>query len=313
MLLERRFSELIQKGRIIEGTALLYGEVATGAPFPERFEAGAFQPLGDIPFTVQHDRRRIIARNGGGGLELQDTTESLKIRAKLLETREAQDAHLMISNGLLRGLSIEFYPTSESQENGVRVLSKAVLTTISAVDDPAYDGSHIEARQLRGSFLRARVPWGKTLGCECHRSANCKRVKFSEGAFDETLDDEENEVLAIIGNYQGAIASRKRGSLVLKSTSRGLEIDLKDTANTDAARMLAEQAREVPIFARPVFAEPSEFVETGTGENAIATYKKARLRAILLGPTDVSEGWTPIEIGLPPPRRRHRKVGRLWL
>ena len=246
------------------------------------------------------------------GLEIQDTTESLKIRAKLLETREAQDAHLMISNGLLRGLSIEFYPTSESQENGVRVLSKAVLTTISAVDDPAYDGSHIEARQLRGSFLRARVPWNTRLGCECHRG-NCKRVKFSEGAFDETLDDEENEVLAIIGNYQGAIASRKRGSLVLKSTSRGLEIDLKDTANTDAARMLAEQAREVPIFARPVFAEPSEFVETGTGENAIATYKKARLRAILLGPTDVSEGWTPIEIGLPPPRRRHRKVGRLWL
>ena len=312
MLLERRFSELIQKGRTIEGIALRYGEVATGAPFPERFEAGAFSPIGDIPFTVQHDRRRIIARNGGGGLEIQDTTESLKIRAKLLETREAQDAHLMISNGLLRGLSIEFYPTSESQENGVRVLSKAVLTTISAVDDPAYDGSHIEARQLRGSFLRARVPWNTRLGCECHRG-NCKRVKFSEGAFDETLDDEENEVLAIIGNYQGAIASRKRGSLVLKSTSRGLEIDLKDTANTDAARMLAEQAREVPIFARPVFAEPSEFVETGTGENAIATYKKARLRAILLGPTDVSEGWTPIEIGLPPPRRRHRKVGRLWL
>ena len=312
MLLERRFSELIQKGRTVEGTALLYGEVATGAPFPERFEPGAFSPIGDIPFTVQHDRRRIIARNGGGGLEIQDTTESLKIRAKLLETREAQDAHLMISNGLLRGLSIEFYPTSERQEQGVRVLSKAVLTTISAVDDPAYDSSHIEARQLRGSFLRARVPWNTRLGCECHRG-NCKRVKFSEGAFDETLDDEENEVLAIIGNYQGAIASRKRGSLVLKSTSRGLEIDLKDTANTDAARMLAEQAREVPIFARPVFAEPSEFVETGTGENAIATYKKARLRAILLGPTDVSEGWSPVEIAGPPPRRRHRKVGRLWL
>ena len=157
MLLERRFSELIQKGRTIEGTALRYGEVATGAPFPERFEPGAFSPIGDIPFTVQHDRRRIIARNGGGGLELQDTTESLKIRAKLLETREAQDAHLMISNGLLRGLSIEFYALQESQDEGVRVLSKAVLTTISAVDDPAYDGSHIEARQLRGSFLRARV------------------------------------------------------------------------------------------------------------------------------------------------------------
>ena len=312
MLLELRYSELRQAGRSIYGTAVVYNEVATGAPSPERFLPGAFSPIGDIPFTVQHDRRRIIARNGGGGLEIQDTTESLKIRAKLLETREAQDAHLMISNGLLRGLSIEFYPTSESQENGVRVLSKAVLTTISAVDDPAFSGSHIEARQLRGSFLRARVPWNTRLGCECHRG-NCKRVKFSEGAFDETLDDEENEVLAIIGNYQGAIASRKRGSLVLKSTSRGLEIDLKDTANTDAARMLAEQAREVPIFARPVFAEPSEFVETGTGENAIATYKKARLRAILLGPTDVSEGWSPIEIGLPPPRRRHRKVGRLWL
>ena len=181
MLLERRFSELIQKGRTIEGTALRYGEVATGAPFPERFEPGAFSPIGDIPFTVQHDRSRIIARNGGGGLDIEDTTESLKIRAKLLETREAQDAHLMISNGLLRGLSIEFYPTSESQENGVRVLSRAVLTTISAVDDPAYSGSEIEARQLRGSFLRARVPWGNTrLGCGCRRRELASKVRFSE-------------------------------------------------------------------------------------------------------------------------------------
>ena len=307
MLLERRFSELIQKGRIIEGTALLYGEVATGAPFPERFEAGAFQPLGDIPFTVQHDRRRIIARNGGGGLELQDTTESLKIRAKLLETREAQDAHLMISNGLLRGLSIEFYPTSESQENGVRVLSKAVLTTISAVDDPAYDGSHIEARQLRGSFLRARVPWNTRLGCGCVKGA-CRKVRFSEDVFDQTLDNPNNEVLAIVGDFKGAVASRRRGSLVLTKTKNGLEIDLKDTANSDVARDLAEQAKTVEIFARPVFVDA---VQTESGD--VANVSSARLRAILLGPSTEPEGWTPIEIGLPPPRRRHRKVGRLWL
>ena len=52
MLLERRFSELIQKGRTIEGIALRYGEVATGAPFPERFEAGAFQ----LPLATFHLR-----------------------------------------------------------------------------------------------------------------------------------------------------------------------------------------------------------------------------------------------------------------
>ena len=159
MILERRFSELSQKGRTITGTAMPYGEIATGLPFPERFEPQSFSPIGDISLTVQHDRKRIIARTGGGGLELIDNPVSLEVRAKLPETRDAQDAHLMVSNGLLRGFSIEFYPLQESQEQGVRVLSSAVLTAVSLVDNPAYEGSgDIEARRLRGSFLRARIP-----------------------------------------------------------------------------------------------------------------------------------------------------------
>ena len=244
--MELRYTELRQAGRSIYGTAVVYNEVATGAPSPERFLPGAFQPLPtDLPLTIQHERSRIIARQGGaGGLQLIDTEKSLEVRATLPQTREGEDAHLMVRSGLLRGLSIEFYSISERQEQGIRVLDKARLTAISAVDDPAFSGSEIEARQLRGSFLRARVPWNTRLGCGCVKGA-CRKVRFSEDVFDQTLDNPNNEVLAIVGDFKGAVASRRRGSLVLTKTKNGLEIDLKDTANSDVARDLAEQAKTV--------------------------------------------------------------------
>ena len=88
----------------------------------------------------------------------------------------------------------------------------------------------------------------------------------------------------------------------MKSSRDGLEITILEAARTEAARDLAEMAKVVPIYARPVFADPVEFVESGAGEAAVATYRKARLRAILLGPTDADSGWTPAEVGNPPAR-----------
>ena len=147
----------------------------------------------------------------------------------------------------------------------------------------------MQARRRGGSYLRAKVPYRQPLDCRCHNGA-CDRVQFEPEAFAETLADPENEVLAIVGEYSGAIASRRRGSLILKSSDDGLEITITEAAKTDAARDLAAMSRtvEIPVYARPVFADPLEFVESETESAAVATYRKARLRAILLGPTDAS-------------------------
>ena len=115
-----------------------------------------------------------------------------------------------------------------------------------------------------------------------------------------------------MGEYSGAIASRRRGSLILKSTRDGLEITILEAARTDAARDLAAMAKTVNVYARPVFVDPVEFVESGAGDAAVATYRKARLRAILIGPTDADGGWTPADVG-PVPARRRQKRRQVWL
>ena len=44
------------EGRTLHGVALRYGEQARDRP--ERFEAGAFAPLGVVTLNLQHDRFR---------------------------------------------------------------------------------------------------------------------------------------------------------------------------------------------------------------------------------------------------------------
>ena len=318
MTIERRYSELRQEGgRRLSGVLIRYGDIGIH-PWGgrERFSSGAFGDLAgaDIVLNSFHERSAPLARTGGGGLELFDTKTELTIRAELPDTSDANDTLAMIRSGILRGLSVEFKAINErTEDQDLRVVETAELRGAAVVDRPAYPDSIVQARRRGGSYLRAKVPYRQPLDCRCH-NGTCNRVRFEPETFVETLADPENEVLGIVSDYSGAIASRRRGSLILKSSDDGLEITITEAASTDAARDLAAMSRTVEIFARPVFGDPIEFVESGKGSAAVATYRKARLRAILLGPTDASDGWTPAQVGAPPARRRQlddRK--KIWL
>ena len=223
MTVERRYSELRQEGgRRLSGVLIRYGDI--GIPpwgGRERFESGAFGNLAgaDIVLNSFHERSAPLARTGGGGLELFDTDNELTIRAELPDTTDANDTLEMVRAGILRGLSVEFKAISErTEDQDLRVVETASLRGCAVVDAPAYpDSSLVQARRRGGSYLRAKVPYRRPLDCRCHNGA-CDRVQFEPEAFSETLADPENEVLAIVGEYSGAIASRRRGSLILKST-----------------------------------------------------------------------------------------------
>ena len=267
----------------------------------------------DVILNSHHVRARPLARSGGGGLELFDTETELTIRAELPQTTEANDVLALVRSGVLRGLSIEFSAQAERLEEGdLRVVERAKLSSIGVVDRPQYETSTVQARRRGGSFSKARVFHMGSRSIAAVTPGQCNRVQFEPETFAETLADPENEVLAIVGEYSGAIASRRRGSLILKSTRDGLEITILEAARTEAARDLAEMAKVVPIYARPVFADPLEFTESGAGDAAVATYRKARLRAILIGPTDADSGWTPADVG-PVPARRRQKRRQVWL
>ena len=101
----------------------------------------------DILMNVQHDRGRVLARTGGGGLVLTDTSTALEVRAELPETRESStDTLALVAAGVLRGLSLEFQPLAERMEAGVRVITRARLAGLAVVDRPAYPASKVAAR-----------------------------------------------------------------------------------------------------------------------------------------------------------------------
>ena len=96
--------------------------------------------------NVQHDRARPLARTGGGGLVLTDTSRALEVRAELPETRESDDTLALVDAKILRGFSLEFLALRERMEGPTRVLVQARLVGLAVVDKPAYRASTIAAR-----------------------------------------------------------------------------------------------------------------------------------------------------------------------
>ena len=88
--MERRFTEFRQEGRRLLGTVIKYGDVSRQPWGTERFEPGAFQPIGDVILNAHHERSRPLARVGGG-LTLEDSPQALTMTAELPNTREADD------------------------------------------------------------------------------------------------------------------------------------------------------------------------------------------------------------------------------
>ena len=224
--------------------------------------------------NVQHERGRPLARTGAG-LILDDDETALQVRADLPGTTEADNTLALVKAGVLKGLSIEFKALQERSESDLRIVEKAVLKAVGVVDSGAYPGSNVEARRRGGGWFRGLIPYRKRLDCQCHKGS-CNRVQFDAGTFDESIDG-DGEILAIAGDYRRGLSSRSKGSLKLTSTAEGVQVDLLDAADTQAAADLEAMSKVMPIYARPVFdADTGVFVERGD----TAFYSKARLKAI---------------------------------
>ena len=289
--IEVRYSPIGIEGRTLTGTVMKYGEVSTGAPRPEKFLPGAFKvPPDGVILNVQHDRNKPIARTPDT-LILTDTAEALELRAEVPGTQEGSDTIVLVRNRILTGLSVEFQAVKEHFEAGVRVIAEAVLSGVSVVDRAAYSGSKVEARRMRGVSMSFKIPYGKKMRCECCTKA--PNVRFRKGAFDDVVNEKsEGDTLAVVGNYRGALSSKRRGTLRPKNTKDALVVE-SDLADIQPARDLIAQADDVPILARPIVDfDKSKFTVVGD----VAEIEKAHVRGFILGPSDASAGWEPVRI-----------------
>ena len=148
MTTETRFIELRLDGsRRISGTIVSYNDTAEiGGAFKEQVRAGAFS-YRDVILNMSHDNKRPLARLGGG-LNITDGSDDMRMTADLPNTRDADDTLTLIKNGTLRGLSVEMEVRDDEWRDGgsVRVIKAAELTGIGIVSRPAYPQSSVDIR-----------------------------------------------------------------------------------------------------------------------------------------------------------------------
>ena len=135
---------------LLRGTLLEYGTRAV-----DRLEKFAQDSLrwaeGGVILSLQHNRQAPIVRFVPK-LEGRELTVNLP----LPDTSLGRDAAVMVRNGTLRGLSVEFRCEQEDRSTGVRVINRAVLTGAALVDDPSYD-TQVEVRNSDSLKLLRRL------------------------------------------------------------------------------------------------------------------------------------------------------------
>ena len=144
-----------ESGRSLAGVIYRYGDVSN--THKERFEPGAFRLDESVTMNLLHDRLVSIAWYPGGGLTLSDDENELRFEVAELPPIPAADLALeIVRSGKAQGLSVEFRSQAEKRdENGIRVITNALLAGFAIVPNPSYHQSKVEARQARNlDYLR---------------------------------------------------------------------------------------------------------------------------------------------------------------
>ena len=102
-----------------------------------------------------HDRQQPLLRT----VPFLDGDE-FRIDAALPDTQRGRDAAVMVRDGLLTGLSVEFRAEQERRRGNLREIRRAYLPSAGLVDTAAYRGSTVE---IRASGLAAPIPSEATL------------------------------------------------------------------------------------------------------------------------------------------------------
>ena len=132
---------------VISGPAVRYNDTALiTREMGERIQAGAFGDLqGDYIANYMHMREAPLARTGSG-LEFRDSPQELFVEIVLPPTQMGLDTAALVKRGVLKGLSLEFYPIEQRWDGDILVRTRAQLAGVAVVDIPAYPKSKPEIR-----------------------------------------------------------------------------------------------------------------------------------------------------------------------
>lgn len=168
---EMRAAQDEYRGSYIEGSPIVYGVYADiGGRFQEVIEPGALDKtdLRDVRFLVNHNLSMIpLARsrrnNPNSTMQLIPHEKGLDMRADLDTERNAtaRELYSAVDRGDISGMSFLFFVDDEVWENLTsdyptrRIKSFSRVLEVSAVTDPAYSQTSIEARNMDAKALES--------------------------------------------------------------------------------------------------------------------------------------------------------------
>ena len=130
----------------------------TGRKFREVIQPGTFANAlnqgSTVDFLYQHDKQKILSTTDNDSLQLHEDDEAgLVMKAKISQTSWGKDAYQLIKDKIVKSMSFGMKVLHDTWLKGsdnipLRVIDKISLIEVSAVRNPAYVASNIEARGI---------------------------------------------------------------------------------------------------------------------------------------------------------------------
>ena len=116
--------------------------------------ANALNQGGTVDFLYQHDKQKILSTTDNDSLQLHEDDEAgLVMKANISQTSWGKDAYQLIKDKIVKSMSFGMKVLHDTWLKGsdnipLRVIDKISLIEVSAVRNPAYVASNIEARGI---------------------------------------------------------------------------------------------------------------------------------------------------------------------
>ena len=252
MLLQQRHNQQVRydpQRRRLEGVVVPYNVIEpardanTGRMVRERILPGAMVPDEDLSLNLQHLGNHVVSTS----VQLRDGDDALRMTAAL----DGPDADLAISlleRETLRGLSSEFVDLERREEGGVSTVVRAQLNWDRAGRQACLRIADATVQLRVGqSWQQGVIPTDVELPCACLSQADCDRVRFNRGAFNDVISGEQGETIVTPNEFASAFASQRRGSLQLSEGDGG-----RLMARFPITQELVDRAGNVDLVVRPV-------------------------------------------------------------
>lgn len=200
----------------------------------------AIEEAGRVDFLYQHDKMLVLASTSNQSLSLVEDSKGLFMRATISETSWGKDTYQLIQDGIIQGMSFGMIVTDEGWtlcDDGLplRIITAIQLFEISAVRNPAYRSSTIEARDI-DQVTNIEIP------DNIEKREDTMAEKDTEKANDESVEKEVVETKDTDKSKQDAKECEKRDDSSIDGID---ETDTEERAIDDDKSGLESAVREL--------------------------------------------------------------------